>query len=207
MLLYLRQQGCEFNEETMARAAAHDHLAVCQFLVREQCRWDFDACTEAATGGHLETIRFLHASGCPWPFDLVCSNAVSGGNIELLQYLKQQGYAFGAGAMNAAAYAGHTHICEYLRAEQCAWGDDACKQAALGSQLDTLRWLHKQGYPLDIQKVRMAAARTLRPGTSVLKYLTELGTSSKLSTANTDVECCRRVQQVLCSRVAATARR
>jgi hypothetical protein len=61
--------------------------------------------------------------------------------------------------MNVAALKGHTHVCQYLRSEQCPWGPAECFNAARGGHLCTLRWLHDAGCPRDLRAVRFAAAR------------------------------------------------
>jgi hypothetical protein len=160
MLVYLKQQGCVFNEEAMIGAAAAGQLAVCEFLVAEQCPSDTRACAEAARGGHLETVRILHESGCPCEVDSICVHAAESGSIEVLRYLKQQECALNAQVVSTAAAKGHTVLCEFLRAEQCPWDASACWKAAWASHVDTLCWLHESGCPWDIQAVRVAAAES-----------------------------------------------
>jgi hypothetical protein len=159
MLSYLKQQGCEFNAQTMEIAAGCGCLALCQYLVAEQCPCDAEACKRAAAGGFLEIVRLLHESGCPWEADDMCERAAGSGNIELLQYLKQEGCVFGEGAMSSAACRGLTHICQFLRAEQCPWDANASANAAHDGHVDTLRWLHEQGCPWVPHANRMVAAK------------------------------------------------
>jgi hypothetical protein len=113
MLLYLKQQGCVFNEFTMRSAAGRGGIPVCQYLLGEQCPCDVQACADAAAGGHLETVRFLHNNGCPWDATTICTSAASSGSIELMQYLKQQGCVFNEAVMSAAAGRGDVHLCQY----------------------------------------------------------------------------------------------
>jgi Ankyrin repeats (3 copies) len=157
MLLYLKQQGCDFDEFTMAFAAAEGHLAVCQFLLAEQCPCDTDVCAYAAQNGHLETVRFLHESGCPWDDAGMCATAAESGNLELLKYLQQEGCTLTEYVMTIAAGRGDLHICQYLRAERCPWSAGTCRRAADGGHVDTLRWLHEQGCPWDAQTICYSA--------------------------------------------------
>jgi hypothetical protein len=158
VLLYLKQQGCVLNIDTMRSAAMMGHLATCQFLVEEQCPCDADACTLAAQNGHMETVRFLLDSSCPWDVNAVCIRAAESGDIQLLQYLKQQGCVFSEDVMRAAAHTGDLYTCRYLHDEQCPWDTTACEYAAHGGHVDTLRWLHEQGCPWEPHEVRTAAA-------------------------------------------------
>jgi hypothetical protein len=159
MLLYLKQQGCEFNEQTMAGAAGARHLFICQFLVAEQCPFDGEAPKDAAGGGHLEVVRFLLENGCPWDPTRTCVRAAWSTNIELLQFLKQQGCILSAQVMSNAAQRGDLRMCQYLHAEQCPWGESACWNAACEGHVDTLRWLHEQGCPWHFQDASSTAAR------------------------------------------------
>eukprot|EP00953_Heterococcus_sp_UTEX-ZZ885_P002106 1644-Heterococcus_DN1.PRE.5 len=158
VLLYLMQQGCVLNLDTMRSAAMMGHLAICQFLVAEQCPFDAGACTLAAQSGCMEVMRFLIESGCPWDVDAISVRAAESGDMQLLQYLKQQGGMFSEDVMRAAAHAGDVHLCRYLYDEQCPWDTTACENAAHGGHVDTLRWLHEQDCPWDPYTVRSAAA-------------------------------------------------
>jgi hypothetical protein len=157
-LHFLRQEGCAYTESTMVSAAMRGHLHVCQFLMAEHCPCGASACAAAAERGHLETVRFLHESGCPWNADTICIQAVMSGDIDVLQYFKQQGCVLSEAVMSTAAQRGDLHICQYLRAEQCPWDSTACGNAAREGHLSTLRWLHEQGCPWDVQALRRQAA-------------------------------------------------
>jgi hypothetical protein len=59
-------------------------------------------------------IRLLEA-GCPYDAASVSHASVNSGNVQMVKFLKQQqGVAVGATAMQAAAKAGHTAVCQYL---------------------------------------------------------------------------------------------
>eukprot|EP00953_Heterococcus_sp_UTEX-ZZ885_P009893 5794-Heterococcus_DN1.PRE.1 len=156
MLVYLKQQGCEYSDDTMHGAARRGQLAVCQYLVAEQCPSDIQATDAALRGGHFKIVRLLHQNGCPWNPENVCYCAARLGSIEMLQYLQQQGFVFDVTTMCIAA--DHLLVLQYLHAEQCPWDERVCRSAAGHGHVDTLRWLHEQGCPWDIQEVRCAAA-------------------------------------------------
>eukprot|EP00953_Heterococcus_sp_UTEX-ZZ885_P026686 14389-Heterococcus_DN1.PRE.1 len=158
MLLYVRQQGCEFWTDTIDAAAMTGNLAMCQYLIAEQCEIDVTTCNHAAHFGYLEIVRLLCESGCPLNHCLVSERAAESGSVELLQYFREYDCLFTKAVMRAAARKGHTHICEFLRSQQCAWDSTVCEGAAEGGQLDTLRWLRTQGCAWDVQAVCVAAA-------------------------------------------------
>jgi hypothetical protein len=64
---------------------------------------------------------------------------------------------------------GYLHICQYLYAEQCPWGTEACENAAHEGHLSTLRWLHEQGCPWELRDVRSSAA--FQGHVHVMEYL------------------------------------
>jgi hypothetical protein len=144
----------------MANAAGMGHLVACQYLAAEQCPSDARACEYAAAAGHLETVCVLHESDCPWKPETMCASAAESGNLELLQYVREQGCDLSQGVMEIAAERGDLPMCQYLRAQQCPWNRSACDNAAAAGHVDTLRWLHEQGCPCDVEYVRMRAAQS-----------------------------------------------
>jgi hypothetical protein len=172
MLLYLQQQGLQFDEDTMSGAAGQGHLAVCQFLAGEGCTWSEYAAECAASSGHLSTLRWLHESGCPWESTTICAEAACSGILELLQYVMQQGGILSGEVMNAAEGRGYLSMCAFLHTEQCPWDTSTCKTAAEGGYVDTLRWLHEQGCPWDLHEIRAAAAMSGQ--IAVLTYLQDI---------------------------------
>jgi hypothetical protein len=88
-LQHLRNEGCEWEEESMLWNAARggsiesmpgmvfdsDHLgaatdkghrALCQHLHSTGCEWHVDICTDIAAAGELGTLRWSREDGCPW---------------------------------------------------------------------------------------------------------------------------------------------
>ena len=88
MLRYLKQQGCECNEDTMAGAAMEGRLLLCQLLAAEGCPWDHYVTVWAACRGHVSTLRWLHDSGCPWVTADILREAAERGRVEVLAYMQ-----------------------------------------------------------------------------------------------------------------------
>jgi hypothetical protein len=90
----------------------------------------------------------------------------------VVEWLQQQhGIEFVAQALSAAAGAGQTAMCALLHSQGCALHHNACRQAAIHGHCATLRWLHEQGCPWDVQDVFVHVARS--GYTSILAYFTE----------------------------------
>ena len=60
-------------------AAEGGHLDVLVWLRENGCQWNHLTCAEAACGGHLEVLRWAVANGCPWDAQR-CLNEASHGN-------------------------------------------------------------------------------------------------------------------------------
>eukprot|EP00953_Heterococcus_sp_UTEX-ZZ885_P024684 13486-Heterococcus_DN1.PRE.1 len=92
MLMYLKEQGHIFDEQTMTSAARARHLSVCQHLRKEGCPWSASACTAAANRAEcFATLRWLLESGCPWDVEAVSVAAAESGSTDVIQYVWQQG--------------------------------------------------------------------------------------------------------------------
>jgi hypothetical protein len=69
VMRFLIEHGGELNALTMAAAAEHGFIELCQFLRAVQptaCPWDERAVMRAAEGGHTELLRWLLDNECPW---------------------------------------------------------------------------------------------------------------------------------------------
>ena len=75
--------------------------------------------SHAAQGGNLELVQWLCDEGCPWDH-WTCCGAAGSGNLEVLQW---------------------------LRAEGCPWDYVTCVEAVKRSHVDILRWARENGCP------------------------------------------------------------
>jgi hypothetical protein len=92
VLMYLKEQGHVFDEQTMTSAAGAGQLSVCQYLRTEGCPWSASACTAAAGKAKcFATLSWLHEDGCPWDVEAVCIAAAESGSTAVIQYVWQQG--------------------------------------------------------------------------------------------------------------------
>jgi hypothetical protein len=65
---------------------------VLQWARANGCSWNEDTCASAAAGGHLEVLKWARANGCPWNA-LTCFDAAAGGHLEVLQWARANGYS------------------------------------------------------------------------------------------------------------------
>ena len=61
--------------------------------------------------------------------------------------------------MAMAAWAGHLHVVQGLRARDYRWGTDICMQAARSGNLELLEWCLLNGCPWSRPKIVVDAAR------------------------------------------------
>ena len=66
-------------------AAMLGNHAVVGWLRVNGCPWNADTCAFAAAGGHLELLQWAHTNGCQWDED-TCMGAVRYGHLELLRW-------------------------------------------------------------------------------------------------------------------------
>ena len=64
LLIWARQNGCEWNSMTCAYAAKEGHLAILKWARENGCDWDSRTCAYAAQKGHLEVLKWARQNGC-----------------------------------------------------------------------------------------------------------------------------------------------
>src|SRR5437764_9676510 len=57
VLIYLRENNCDWNSDTCAYAAKYGHLSLLKWARQNGCDWDSWTCASAAQNGHLEVLR------------------------------------------------------------------------------------------------------------------------------------------------------
>jgi hypothetical protein len=131
MLAYLKQRGMTLTADLLKHAAVSGHWHAVQYMHDEGLVWDSNVCDAAARYGHPALLQQLREHGCPWDTSEIGVQAACSGNVQLLQWLKEQGIVFPKTTMAGAVSGGHIAACEYLRfTEQCPWSSNLCMYAA-----------------------------------------------------------------------------
>jgi hypothetical protein len=123
---WLRQeQGIEFNSTSIMWAADGGQIAMCQHLRSIGCEWTESACAQAVTSCHFDMLRWLRENGCPWSVYEVSMEAASVSNIEVLDYIVEQGEVLDAELLtDLLAYAGsrdQLEAAQWLRQRGAEW--------------------------------------------------------------------------------------
>jgi hypothetical protein len=167
LTVWLKTQGCRWNESTCGDAARGGHMAVLRRLRAESCPWNRWASAKAARGGHLSVLKWLRDGGCPWD-ELTCSLAAKEGHPEVLRWLRANGHPWNRLTCESAATGGHLEVLQWLHANGCPWDGRTCQAAASEGQLSMLRWLHANGCRWD----ELTCAHAARRGhMAVLRWL------------------------------------
>ena len=85
--------------------------------------------------------------------------AAAGGHIELLEWLRSEGYKFAGITASQAALAGNLDTLKWLRSQGCPFDEYTCRVAAWTGQLKVLQWLHSEGCPWIRKYCRLTAEK------------------------------------------------
>jgi hypothetical protein len=187
MLTWLKaRQGLVYDAGTVDYAAAAGHWHLMQLLRNEGCSWQDSTCASAAEGGHLTVLKQLRQHGTPWNANTIAVKAALSGNVQLLQWVREQDseVVLSRNCFNAAATSGLA-MCKYLHAEACPWDYRACTAAAADDQLDTLKWLIETGCAWSPDLALTAAAHA--GNVDMLEYLRDQGAEPTDSAHRTEM--------------------
>ena len=92
-------------------------------------------------------------NGCPWG-DGTCIDAAYGGDIEILQWARQQDPScpWGESTFASAAACGQVETLEWLYRKNCPWDEWTCAGLAEPCWwVDPLKWVREKGCPWNVQ--------------------------------------------------------
>ncbi len=171
------QDGDEYNDTPLMKAAGQGHIEVVRFLVEQRTdlnirnKQEQNALMFAAAGGHLAVVVLLIDSGAIVHTDARTSStsysyengpdtplmwAAYGGHSDVIQVLLDNGAANGSVAMAWAAYGGHLEVIQVLLDNRVRINSDglritALMLAAYGGQLEVVRFLLENGADMYVQ--------------------------------------------------------
>jgi hypothetical protein len=159
MLQWLKQRGCVFDARTGRGAARRPrNLPVLRYLKAEGCPFPKDICAVAALAGDLEQLQWLRQQGCALGSATATAAIDSSNAVCVLEWLQQQGVRFNYETMRSAAQAGATQLCQWLHDNAgCEWEAGACERAASFGHRETLRYLRQHGSPWNAEDVCLGA--------------------------------------------------
>ncbi len=144
------EKKCEWDEQTINKAAFHGNLEMVKYCVANECPIDKFACEYAARNGHLECLKCLHEEGkAPWDSS-TASSAAENGHLHILEYLVERKFdQYDAWACMLAAENGHLDCLKYLHeTAKAPLGSEAVREAHENNQTDCVQYLLDNNCPL-----------------------------------------------------------
>ncbi|MDE2097658.1 MAG: hypothetical protein KGL39_10455 [Patescibacteria group bacterium] len=193
VILWLRQEGRQWDYWACDSAATSGHLPLLRWLVKEGCAVDSGSIASAARGGHIAVMEWLtQQSGIRLHEYYVYTEAAIGGHLDVLKWLHARGYQPTERMYENAIVFRQYHLVEWLHVncprdhwvcaaaaehgdlERLKWfierdypvGSSASRRAASAGRLEVLRWLVENGHPLDALACELASDRP-----DILEYL------------------------------------
>ena len=132
-----------------------DAFKIRDFDTKSTISWALEKCSDdekerfclAMTKmGNLDLLQFLHENGCPW-HEETCSVAAELGHLECLKYAHENGCPWNEFTCSEAAYYGHLECLKYAHENGCPWNEFTCSYAARYGQLECLQYAHENGCP------------------------------------------------------------
>ena len=174
---YLHGLGAVITKEVMHCATGRGHLAVVQFLHKENRHKSLyplsDAMDCAASYGHLPVVQFLHSVGAPLT-DYCVEFSARNGHLPVVQFLHSVGAPISRHAMGYAACNGRLAVVKFLNEtypNQVLALQSAMETAALHGRLGVVQYLNETDLNrvLDLQPAITKAV--LYGESAVVRYL------------------------------------
>eukprot|EP01032_Pedospumella_encystans_P018333 gene18333-20873_t len=141
----------DFRSSDSAAAANMNNLPALMYLHEQSCPWDKQTIFDAIESGHLDCLKYAFNNHCPRPTNDKCVNhAAYHGQIEVLKYFHSLGYKFRSQALVRAVNPTNSLACvKYLVGVGCPMKENATSTAALEGNLACIQYLHERGSPWD----------------------------------------------------------
>ena len=183
ILKWARERDCPWDMKTTIAAARGGHLEIIQwavdngcplpskitfttnfknivvfeYLLKKGCTVDSSAIDEAAVEGHMETVKWLlkYVSPSVQERMLICKMAASHGDINMLQWTKENGYEWDEETINYAV--SKPRAFKWLRDNGCPWDGSVSYEIVIVENVKLLKWALKRKCPVDSQICETAA--------------------------------------------------
>ena len=143
--------------EICAVATKQGNLAVLQYMLSMNCIFSIlSICTCAAKFGQMDILQWARQNGCPWD-EQTCTSAAENGHLEVLIWAQQNGCPWDEQACNIAAENGYLDVLIWAQRNGCPWDGCTCSKAAENGHLEVLIWAQQNGCPWDEETCSSAA--------------------------------------------------
>jgi len=155
LLMWARESHCPWNAWTCTDAAKGGHFELLKWAREQGCPWNFSCYRAAAHCGRLDILQWLHSQKCPTKTHgrrrraFGCSNLMGNCNLEMIQWLHQQGFLFNKYSLSTAAEGGHLEVLQWLHEEKnVRFNEHLASDACRGGHIHVLEWLINKQFPL-----------------------------------------------------------
>jgi hypothetical protein len=152
MLMLLKQHKAAFTAETALRAVKPGQLHVLQYLHSQGCSIDWRAASAAAGCGALDILKFIRSTGCAYSLDCALIQcAENSGNLEVVEWVVEQGARFSNYVLHIAAVTGNAPLCKFLMERGCVWTAEIIENTIKCSP-ELIPWALSQGITLTAEQ-------------------------------------------------------
>jgi len=146
----IRCSNYDSSSLTAGLAAQHGHVEILIWLRENGVEFDSWTCSRAAEGNQLATLQWLRASGSPCD-ERTCTRAASHGHIAVLEYAIGQGITCGAWTCMDVAWHGNLDMLKWLRERDVVWDEDTLVVSAENGHHELFKWAKDNGCPVPSQ--------------------------------------------------------
>jgi hypothetical protein len=166
------ENNIPWHDKTTYLAALFKQFEILKYAFENGCPWDENTTWAAAASEDLNILKYVHQNGCPWSlitfnaaanniniFKYVLTNrtlddfdegmmiydVLKSGNLEVVQYLVEQGYNM-KGCVGTAASYGHLHVIKYFMNNGFTWDEDTTVEAARNGHQHVIIYAKENGY-------------------------------------------------------------
>lgn len=160
ILQWLYDQKIPFyNPNKMYKAATkHRNLEIIKWAFERNFALPCNVMGKASQRGNIEILQWAHEHQCPYK-KKIFQKIIEKGCLESLQWFKEHDYpCIYSGIDEDAAYHGHLHILEWLKANNYSFGESNVlySSAVRAKKITILDWLKNNGFTLHVSIYREA---------------------------------------------------
>jgi len=122
---YFQDEGTDIEQLRFfwSNVARYGRVDVMEWACRQgysAAWWEQEdhTCEKAAQYGQLQALQWLRENGCNWNGE-TCADVAEGGHLSILQWARENGCNWNSGTCHAAAEGGHLSILQWAREDGC----------------------------------------------------------------------------------------
>lgn len=173
VLEYLMENGEPLEQKLLFQAAFEEKSIKCvKFFRNKGWPWPSGPCQRALSSGSLPLLQYVREQGCAWgPRHIFYDRAIQEDFFDCVKYAHEHGCPATIGAMQSAAYQGNLKFLTYFHSQGFLWDVHVASSAARKGHVSCLQFLHENGCPWGVFTSRSA----VHGGLACLKYVCENG--------------------------------